>query len=553
MTVVADGFAPAQIKVQVAKETIPVSIKLSKGWVYKGRLVTKDGEPLEGFKVYTSGWTIGKDRKRIDRNDVTDSDGKFSVDGLPVEGTLRFTYGRSRTPYMCFSKEVTSKQSKPDEVTVHKQVYIAGKVVDAETDDPITEFTLNNGIMDKGFGDSYTWSRYYKNRVKSADGTFNKKWNGYHISFPFDGSCHMLVTAKGYLPEVTPPVKIGQDYKPFVIRMTKGKAWAGKIVDSEGKEVKGVQVGWVAGKEKAFIKDGKFDPSGFAYQAKVIVKSKADGAFSIPPSRDKGLFVAVHPGKGYAVVESEGFKNGSSMKLTPWARIEGVNLAAGNNDQFSMRVSTVVSNEQARKQKVRWLFGNVSFSKETFAVNHLPSVPLMIGKVIRWEMSDHINLTPQPGKTHKIVLGTDGCTVTGKIVLPLLIDGKPVSKDVFGDPRQLYVVAFRADPKEKLPPEIAGKTHDDFTMLYRDIENLYEGSKTFQKRFMPTIKADGTFTIDNLPPGKYDLVVNLHSPLGDEQQCGRGFREAAMLVSFTVGKDDKTVKIPEVKVVSAFK
>lgn len=551
LSVLAKGFAPATAKVRVKEKTKPVSIALEKGWTYNGRLIDKDGNPMEGIKVYTSEWKIGRNRKRIDRNDTSDSNGNFSIEGLPEKGTIEFTYGRNRSPYICFSKEVPAGASDVGDIVIHKKVFISGKVTDAQTGKPIPEFVTTNGIKWKDDDESIFWSRHYISRNKTKDGKFSRKWSGMLITYPFDGACFMKITAKGYLPEITPPVEIGKDYEPFEIQLTKADPWTGKILDSENKTVSKAQIGWVGDKEIAFIKNGKFDSTGWTKQVHVVVKSDSKGLFTMPPVRGKGIFVVLDKGKGYAIVRSEDFKNGSTVTLIPWAKIEGTNLTS--KEQFKLRITAINTSENDKQQKIRWIFDDTSFSRKNFVIDHIPSIPLNIGKVIRGQQSNHIYLKPQPGETHNITLGGSGRTVIGKILFPWTRNLDPDSKETMTDPRQFHAVAFKVDPKEKPDDKFTNNSYNSsFFWLYQNTKNFYAPSKTNQKRFMPIIEQDGTFKFENMAPGKYDFVINLHAPLGDGISCGRGSLKAATVTSFIVDtKSSEPVKLPEIVLISS--
>lgn len=116
------------------------------------------------------------------------------------------------------------------------------------------------------------------------------------------------------------------------------------------------------------------------------------------------------------------------------------------------------------------------------------------------------------------------------------------------NPRRLHAVAYRIEPVLKMPDEIENMLQASFLWLWRDTENVYERSKTFEKRFLPTIEDDGSFIFDDIPPGKYEFIVNYHAPLGENVTCGRGVLEAVAITKFSVDTDDtELAQLPDVK------
>jgi len=285
---------------------------------------------------------------------------------------------------------------------MYKTPVFVGKVVDAETREAITNFTLVVGIDSPSFGDSTDWSRYRRQDVTSEDGTFSKTWTGYAITYPFVGDCCLKVEAKGYLAGIAPPMRLGEKYEPCVIRMTKADPWKGMVIDPKGAPAVKAQVGWVGPGQSAFIKNGKFDTTGFTIQTDVIVTTDSNGQFELPPSRDEGHIVALHE-SGYVSVASGDFKKASQIRLIPWARIEGTIVSAEKaGREFVLSINPVILPEEPEPRLIRWMFDRTSFSGENFTINFVPAIPLNIGQVIESKQYDAMYIDPEPGETYKV-------------------------------------------------------------------------------------------------------------------------------------------------------
>ena len=216
--------------------------------------------------------------------------------------------------------------------------------------------------------------RTYAGRVVDAnDGAFTCKWSGYSVTQPFSGDALVKIEAKGYLSEMAPPLKLGQECKPFVIRRTRVELRTGVVLTARGRPA-AEAVGWVGPDDRAFLTDGRFSTRGYGYQADQIVETGADGRFELDRTRDEGLIVVVHP-EGYATVKSTEFMNGSKVTLTPWARIEGSIVSAGRDGkQLTIAVEQAMSSEELEAEPVRWMFDEVSITGNRFAIEHVPAV-----------------------------------------------------------------------------------------------------------------------------------------------------------------------------------
>ncbi|HUU17842.1 MAG TPA: carboxypeptidase-like regulatory domain-containing protein [Sedimentisphaerales bacterium] len=189
VVVSAVGYAPRVILVEIEDSMKPIEVTLKKGGTYVGQVVDIDGSPIEGVKIDVGDWRVGRRRRSIARITETNSQGYFGIDNLPDEGNLRLDFGKRGSGLLGFSKEIPEDLSGRDKIVMYKTPVFVGKVIDAETEEPITNFTLTNGIDSAAFGDSISWSRYRKKSVTSEDGTFNSTWEGYGITYPFDGFC----------------------------------------------------------------------------------------------------------------------------------------------------------------------------------------------------------------------------------------------------------------------------------------------------------------------------------------------------------------------------
>jgi hypothetical protein len=420
IVVSAVGYAPQIVRLEIEEGMEPIEVGLKTGKTYVGQVVDGDGAPIEGVKVDVGNWQVGRKRERLTRITKTDSQGRFRIENLPDEGKLRLDFGKRDSGLLGFSKEIPHDFSGRDKIVMYRTPVFVGTVVDAESEEPITEFTLTCGVQSSAFGEKLSWSRHYKNEVTSEDGTFSKTWRGYHITLPFDGTCCLRVEAKGYLPEAARPMKLGEKYEPCVVRLTRAEPLKGTVVDNKGNPAAKAEVGWVGPEKTAFIKNGRFDTTGFAYQAEPIVKADSNGQFELPPSREQGLIVAVHK-SGYASVESKDFKNGSQIQLTPWARIEGTIVSSKENrGEFVLSISQATFPEESESQKIRWVFDRTSFSGKNFVVDFVPSTALHIGRITQSRQDSPMYIDPQPGQTYEIQFEDDRIPVAGRKLPSLL-------------------------------------------------------------------------------------------------------------------------------------
>jgi len=544
ITVYPDRYAPIIQAVDIREGMTAMCVTLKPGRTYRGQVVDVKGNPMEGIRVGTQEWRLGKEQRWMSRLTTTDAQGMFTLANLP-EGEIELSFGRKKG-YLGFSQDLPADVSQVDKVVMYDVPVFTGRVVDAETGRPVTDFEIVNGVR-RGGEASPDWSRHYRQQVKDPNGAFTNEWAGYGFAYPVSVVSCIKVEAKGYMPSAPILLELGKTCESLVIRMNKGTSIAGTILQPDGGPAAKAQIALVRKGEMAFVDRDQFSAAGFAYQAETMATADADGRFELPPTGEQGLIVAVHR-MGYAQVQSAQFVNGSPIRLLAWSRVEGT-IDRSTADEKETEIALYCLEEKTDRQIpcIRWLLGRMAATSDTFTFDCVPSVPLAVGRISRYEMHNGYYFVPEPGKTYRVPVATSGRIATGRIVRP---DQLPQDKSVaFMDPRCVHAVAFRTDGSTGVPPEIEGLDEQSFNWLWQDKEDTYKPSTTLRKRLVPTMSEDGSFAFRGLEPGTYEFVINWHAPLGENVSCGRGVLEAVAISRFTVPDDKGTsaIHMPDVR------
>ena len=537
ITVYPAHYAPAMQAVDIREGMAQTCVTVKQGRTYRGRIVDAEGDPMAGVRVGTDRWELGKEQRWMSRLSTTDAQGMFALTNLP-EGQIQLDFGKKGS--LGFSKTLPEDVSQVDELVMYDIPVFTGSVVDADTNEPVADFEIVNGIR-RDDERSLDWSRHHSSSVTNAGGAFSHRWAGYGISYPTSAAACIKIEAKGYLPSDPALLELGQTCASLTVRMKKGTPVTGTILQPDGSPAAKAQVALVRKGEKAFVDRDQFSAESFAYQAEITTTADADGRFEIPPTREEGLLVAVHR-SGYARVQSTQFTIGSSIRLAAWSRVEGtIDRSSIGEKDIEVALFTLGEDNDKQTPGIYWLLGRVTPTGDTFTFDCVPSVPVAVGRISRYEMHDGWYSMPEPGKTYKVRIGMQGQTVAGRIVLS---DGSSADKSIpFSDPRCVHAVAFRTDESGGVIAGMPAIDEQSFNWFWQGKEDVYKLSMTKRKRFVPTIAENGSFTFGGLEPGTYEFVINVHAPLGENVSCGRGVLEAVAVSPFTVPNDGRTSAI----------
>jgi hypothetical protein len=121
--------------------------------------------------------------------------------------------------------------------------------------------------------------------------------------------------------------------------------------------------------------------------------------------------------------------------------------------------------------------------------------------------AQNVPLDIQPGQTVKVVLGGKGRTVVGRVALP-----QGIQRTMHWD----YGINDLVAMKDGIPlPEEIRSAGFDWQKGWSDSwSNSREGGAYFETlhRHMVKLRPDGTFRIDGVPEGKYQLALRIYDP-----------------------------------------
>ena len=224
----AEGFSPSGIvSVQVPEggESEEVTIELTSTHFISGFVVNEQGEPVPGAEVslrYSRSW-------RRPHVTYSQNDGTFRFEGLRG-GSYRIqaTRGEDQSDWI----EVESDTSEVEIVLKTSEfATLTGRVVDAETGDPVERFTLRR-ISGRG-----SWGNF-----NDPDGWFQVENLEKGRTYAF------LIESPGYVTTRSPDVRIPAEGEPDEVTFSIGKGGSilGEVFEAGKGPLEGVKVTWLA-------------------------------------------------------------------------------------------------------------------------------------------------------------------------------------------------------------------------------------------------------------------------------------------------------------------
>ena len=469
----AEGRALDLQTVRVDAEMDPVDFTMVPGGRIEVQVLDADGRGIPGARIFFQRWRGRIGYFEFDHlPDTTDEDGWWRWDEAPADEILADIIhpgGGQMQQRRLIAGDVPHVFMPPP------RLVIRGRVVDLQTGEPVDRFRVIKGIRSVMPDERLHW--LHNEAFESVDGR-------YEVSFDrADPSAVVRIEAAGYRPAQTRDVAFDEGEVVEDLRLEPAASIDWVVVDADGRPAAGADVAVGMPGEQISITRGRFDRQTYARQ----MTTDADGRLRLPRPAGASRVVVLHDA-GYASVPTRGpAPAGDEVRLTPWARIEGV-FRVGDRPGGGVRLNLSTQALHSYGPDVPKIFVHHELTTDadgSFRVDRGFDGPASIGRDILFMVDDgamevtssaRVPIELTAGKTLSLELGGDGRAVVGRLKVPPGRDGQPLWNFV------------------KLRMAAAGEPVGE------------------SPRYLATIDRDGSFRIDDVGPGAYRVWAD-----GDER------------------------------------
>jgi len=480
VVVMAKGLAPAKESSVIESGVKSIDVQLKPGVAFSGRLLEGE-EPVAGAAIRPVRWN----GVNLSFQTETDSRGEFVWDSGP-DAPVLFSFSKAGFQETLAELEPGKKKT----VQLGRRFQMSGKVIDAETGQPIKDFTMVQG-RSFGFEDEESM-RWEPN---------DRRGNGGIYSFRGDretpgGKIKILMRAEGYLPEESPFFE-SRGWNEYDFKLKKGSGPAGVVLDENGREVEGAEVailgaGYVALGKEGLREIGRRGPVANS------VKSDAQGRFALPALLKNPTIIAVHK-KGFALLENAKSGEVLALLVKPWGRIEGF---AKNGTRPAANVTLMIAPERKLSSLLNYdstLFRTTTAEDGRFEFEGVPAIPSQLVRLTRnegqnsWRWSQQQRIDVAPGATTRVNSGGMGRPVIGKL------SASRTGEKVNWTGAECFM-------STKIPQPPARFNNPEEARAWNKSPEV-KSARENQRNYGVELSADGSFRVENVPPGEYTLTV----------------------------------------------
>jgi hypothetical protein len=458
-----------------------IVFRLGPGKTIRALVQNETSEPIPGVRVVLEG--NGDIGRTYEFSTQTGADGRFVWDSAPDE-PMQFYFGKEGYA------QLRNKVLKPDEenvVTLQKPREIDGYVLDADSGQPITKFRAGSG----------RWFGTDNLNVDYPGMTDYSDPNGHFTVSLSEAEQDGIKVAAEEHAELAQ--RVPQSQQSGTIRMEfrlkLSPALRGIVTTPDGTPVAGAQVALLKGEfpmTHISLRGGGLYSSGGGGQ---VVTADASGQFTLDSVPETGGKAIATGEAGFGVAPVEQVRSTGVLILQPYGQIEGVlkiaGIGAAGKELFfnlnNIGVSTDFND-----------FKTETDDQGQFKFNKVPPGEGQIVRLIKtsdhsWLHSHNTTVTVQPGQTTYVTLGDSGAIIRGLARL----SGVPTD----GEPLRIS-----GSLNSKLPTPPSFNSPAESQAFFASAE--WKARTKASKYFGVAVANDGSFLVDSVPPGTYNLHLS---------------------------------------------
>jgi protocatechuate 3,4-dioxygenase beta subunit len=237
VSVAREGFARKTVpslEVKASGDNVWPPITLSSGAPIAGMVRDGGGAPIPAAQIFAIDINSGG----RPANSTSDGEGKFRLDGFAAERPILLNV--SAPGYAALQKNVTPP-AQDLAIVLKSAGTVRGRVEDADTKKPVTDFTISRSGPRGGPGGGIQIALR-----GGGDQTFQSDDGSFELTDVPPGKWTVRATAAGYRSAEVSGVEVGEgETKDGVnLSLKKGGSLAGRVVDPRGTAVANASVSW---------------------------------------------------------------------------------------------------------------------------------------------------------------------------------------------------------------------------------------------------------------------------------------------------------------------
>jgi hypothetical protein len=482
-----EGYAPELVELQPSSTSIRKDVVLPPSNELRVQFTDKEGAPIGDVMLAFNFW---RGHRPFHLAFKSDAAGLLTWADAPADA---IGYTVLHDSYQSQEVKLTAKP-EVQTVVLLRHAIISGRVLDAQTKQPIHVFRLTRGRI---FHERREWSDWsYVQARTFQDGKY-KMGIGRPVVMlnpeggPGEVGFHRVrVDADGYRPAISREIANEEEHAECDFELEPATGVEGTVRDPDGNVVAQADVIILGSGNPVMVRNGEV-----LTKQHFTVSTNDDGRYVLSPQElDIGILV-IHSRQGYLVTRWTELSAVPDVQLLAWGQLDVATTAGEQSEaRYFVRPASRADDGSSR---IRFDSTPVLSPEGSWVFKGLPAGPFRLG-TSPGPLNAGPVVTIENGKTARLDFQSGRRTVVGQILLP----AETVSIE-----EPLAHLRLR----RKLPdlPMPEGLDDTGRRAWFREYSETPEGQQRLAESFERTFELDrqGRFRIDDLEHGRYKLMA----------------------------------------------
>jgi hypothetical protein len=448
------------------------------------RVVDETGAAMAHARVSLEKWR--GQHNVLSWDGFTDESGRIEWSGAPLDP---MTFFAAKEGYFYSRNNAAMADGEEHTITLHKEISVSGQVTDADTKEPIATFKVIPGSDP----DSRQWERL--SFVNGTNGQYQLTFDEY--AFPL----LLRIEADGYETVISSPLTTnatGQTFDAELSKLGPEASVRGIVLLVDGRPASGAEIALCTLERGITLSGGTFQNRREA----IVVDVDETGRFSFAPDPDAHTVVAAHA-LGFGRAHLAGTNRLLEIRLQPWGRVEG-RLQLRGESNAGREVTLYDGSVSFYRGPIALSYYAKTDDKGNFVFEKVPpgDFDLFYVAGLGIPFSQETPVEIKPGGTTRVQMISTGRKLVGRFVAP-------DAEQTIDWPKQIQFANLGTKPEPLLWPK--GLTAREVEKWKVEFWQSKEGRARIRalRGYSPKVEADGSFSIEDVPPGTYQLRANL--------------------------------------------
>jgi hypothetical protein len=482
-----EGYAPELIELRRSSILIRQDMVLPPGNQLRVRFTDKEGASISDVMMAVNYW---RKHRPFHLAFQGDAEGFLTWEDAPADA---IGYSVLRESYQPQEVKLTAAP-EVQTVVLQRHGTISGRVVDAQTKQPVPVFRLTEGRIFHERRERADWS--YEQARTFCDGQYKILIGEPAVMMnreggPGDIGFHLVrVDADGYRPGISRAIANDEERVECDFEIERGAGLEGTVRDSDGTVVAKAEVIVLGSGSPVMVRNGEVQRNRH-----FSVPTNEEGRYALPPQEHDSGILVIHPRLGYLVTKWNDLSASPDMQLLAWGTLDVATTATeGSEARYYVRPAS----REDGSARIRFDSSPVLGPEGSWVFKGLPAGPFRLG-TYHEPMDSGPVVTIENGRMAHLDFRSRRRTVVGQVLLP----SEKVATEA--PLAHLRLRPMIPDPPS-MPTGLDDAARREWFRAYRETP---EGQQRRRESFEKTFKIDlqGRFRVDDLVHGQYKITA----------------------------------------------